>query len=376
MQQTPLKPAVYIIGAGPGDPDLLTVKAMKILAAADTILYADSLIPNQILQDVRPDAELIHTSSKTLEEIVLLMIQRVKEKRSVVRLHSGDLSLYSAVREQIQALSEAEIPFELIPGISVFQAAAAKLDAELTVPGLVQTIILTRISGNASAVPEAEELASLAAHQASLCLYLAARHVESSQEKLLQHYPADTPVAICFRVGWEDEKIWLVPLEKMARVSRENDLIRTTLYIISPALKESQEHWTKVRSRLYHPEHSHLFRQKIDLAPSMPENNCEQQIITHLSAELCQQLEIFADREKIDRTEAIALILSDYFKIKNSTPLPTSKDEKEIIEDEPDEIIWEFLEPELKSDPFDPEMDEPDEILTGFMEYADEENKA
>jgi precorrin-4/cobalt-precorrin-4 C11-methyltransferase len=262
MRQTPLKPAVYIIGAGPGDPDLLTVKAVKILAAADTIFYADSLVPKQILQNIRPDAELICTSSKTLEEIVPLMIQRVKEKRSVVRLHSGDLSLYSAVSEQIQALTEAEIPFELIPGISAFQAAAAKLDAELTVPGLVQTIILTRISGSASAVPEAEELASLAAHQASLCLYLAARHVESSQAKLLQHYPADTPVAICFRVGWEDEKMWLVPLEKMTQVSRENNLIRTTLYIISPALKKSQQDCNKVRSRLYHPEHSHLFRQK------------------------------------------------------------------------------------------------------------------
>jgi precorrin-4/cobalt-precorrin-4 C11-methyltransferase len=272
MQQNFLKPAVYIIGAGPGDPDLLTVKASKILAAADTILYADSLVPKQILQNVRPDAELIRTGSKTLEEILPLMIQRVRENRSVVRLHSGDLTLYSAVREQIQALAEAEIPFELIPGISAFQAAAAKLDAELTVPGLVQTIILTRISGSASAVPESEELASLASHQASLCLYLAARHVESAQEKLLRHYPKDTPVAVCFRVGWEDEQIWVVPLEKMAEVSRENDLIRTTLYLISPVLRDPQKHWTQERSRLYHPEHSHLFRRKIQKPKlSLPE---------------------------------------------------------------------------------------------------------
>jgi precorrin-4/cobalt-precorrin-4 C11-methyltransferase len=252
-----LKPAVYIIGAGPGDPDLLTVKAMKILAAADTIFYADSLVPKQILQDVRSDAELIRTGSKTLEEIVPLMIQRVRENRSVARLHSGDLSLYSAVGEQIRSLAEANIPFELIPGISAFQAAAAKLNAELTVPDLVQTIILTRISGSASAVPETEELASLAAHRASLCLYLAARHIDTAQAKLMQHYPADTPVAICFRVGWEDERICLVPLEKMAEITKENNLIRTTLYLISPALKESQD---KTRSRLYHPEHFHLFR--------------------------------------------------------------------------------------------------------------------
>jgi hypothetical protein len=107
----------------------------------------------------------------------------------------------------------------------------------------------------------------------------------------------------------------------------------------------------------------------------MPENNNEQQIITYLSAELCQQLQVFADRKNIDRTEAIALILSDFFKIHNSTSLPVSEDEAKIIEDEPDEIIWDFLEPEFKNEPFDPEMDEPDEILTGFMEYVDEENK-
>ncbi len=252
----PLKPAVYIIGAGPGDPELLTIKAQRIISQADVILYADSLVPKQILQDVRDDAELIPTGNKTLEEIVPLAIARVKSNLAVVRLHSGDLTLYSAIGEQIQAFKAANVPIELIPGISAFQAAAAKLEAELTIPELVQTIILTRISGKASAVPEAEELASLAAHQASLCLYLAARHIETAQEQLLQHYPADTPVAICFRVGWQDEKIWLVSLEEMAAVTRDNSLIRTTLYLISPALKPV----VTTRSRLYHPQHSHLFR--------------------------------------------------------------------------------------------------------------------
>ncbi len=258
MTQTNLKPAVYFIGAGPGDPDLLTLKAYKILSQADAILYADSLVPRQILRDVRADAQLIPTGNKVLEEILPLMIEKVRNNQVVVRLHSGDLTLYSAIYEQIKALNIAEIPFELIPGISAFQAAAAKLGVELTVPDLVQTIILTRISGAASAVPESEELASLAAHKASLCLYLAARHVEKAQAKLLEHYAPDTPVAICFRVGWEDEKIVVVPLEKMAFVTRTEDLIRTTLYLISPALTASQS----VRSQLYHPEHSHLFRPK------------------------------------------------------------------------------------------------------------------
>jgi len=250
-----LKPAVYIVGAGPGDPDLLTIKAQKLLVAADVILFADSLVPQQILQLCRLDAEIIPTANKTLEEILPLMIERVRSHKSVIRLHSGDPSLYSAIHEQMQLLAAAEIPFEVIPGISAFQAAAAKLKVELTVPGVVQSIILTRISGKTE-VPALEELATLAAHQASLCLYLSARHVEDAQAKLLEHYPEDTPVAICFRLGWTDEKIWVVPLNQMAGCTNQEKLIRTTLYIISPALNQATG-----RSRLYHPEHSHLFRQ-------------------------------------------------------------------------------------------------------------------
>jgi precorrin-4/cobalt-precorrin-4 C11-methyltransferase len=251
-----LKPSVYIVGAGPGDPELLTIKAQKLLVASDVVLFADSLVPEQILQLCRKDAEIIPTADKILEEIVQIMIERVRSQKSVVRLHSGDTSLYSAIYEQMRLLAEAEIPFEVVPGISAFQAAAAKLKAELTVPNVVQTIILTRVSGN-TAVPETEELAALAAHQASLCLYLSARHVELAQAKLLEHYPADTPVAICFRLGWSDEKIRVVPLHQMASCTNQENLVRTTLYVISPALSHATG---EARSRLYHPQHSHLFR--------------------------------------------------------------------------------------------------------------------
>lgn len=249
-----LSPCVYLVGAGPGDPELLTVKAQRLLTQADVILFADSLVPRQILQMVRTDAEVIRTAHKTLEEILPIMIDRVRSGRSVVRLQSGDPSLYSAIHEQMQVLAEAGVPFEVIPGISAFQAAAARLQVELTIPGGVQTIILTRISGRTE-VPESEELAALAAHQASLCLYLSARHVESAQAKLLQHYPPDTPVAICFRLGWPDEQVQVVPLSEMATVTQRDHLIRTTLYLISPALNAPA-----ARSRLYHPEHDHLFR--------------------------------------------------------------------------------------------------------------------
>ncbi|GAB4434888.1 MAG: precorrin-4 C(11)-methyltransferase [Cyanobacteria bacterium J069] len=256
----PLKPAVYIVGAGPGDPELLTLKAYRLLAQADVILVADSLVPQQVLQGVRSDAEIVRTANKTLEDMLPLMIDRVRSRKSVVRLHSGDPSLYSAIHEQMQLLAAADIPFEVIPGISAFQAAAARLKVELTLPGLVQTIILTRISGRTQ-VPDAEDLASLAAHKASLCLYLSARHVEPAQAQLMAHYAPDTPVAICFRLGWPDEQIWLTPLSQMAATTQEKDLIRTTLYVISPALAAAGEPFeTSVRSRLYNPEHDHLFR--------------------------------------------------------------------------------------------------------------------
>jgi len=253
-----MKSAVYFIGAGPGDPDLLTLKAYKILQEADVIFYADSLLPKQILRDVKSSAELITTANKTLEIIIPLMIEKVKQGLMVVRLQSGDLCLYSAIHEQMKLLGEANIPFELIPGISAYQAASAKISAELTIPELVQTIILTRISGNASPMPDKEELRGLASHQASLCLYLAARHAQKAQTELLQHYPSDTPVAICYRVSWEDEKILIVPLTEMASTTKEHNLIRTTMYIISPALKKLSD--SQFRSQLYHPLHQHLFR--------------------------------------------------------------------------------------------------------------------
>lgn len=255
-ETVPMMPAVYIVGAGPGDPALLTLRAQTLLQQADVVLYANSLVPPAVLTMAHPNAEKVGTAHMTLEALLPLMIERVRSGQSVVRLHSGDPSLYSAIHEQIQALRAAAIPVEVVPGISAFQAAAARLQAELTIPELVQTIILTRISGRTQ-VPPSEELAALAAHQASLCLYLSARHAATAQAQLLEHYSADTPVAICFRVGWPDEKIRLVPLSQMAAITEQEDLIRTTLYIVSPALLADP-----ARSRLYNPSHDHLFRPK------------------------------------------------------------------------------------------------------------------
>jgi precorrin-4/cobalt-precorrin-4 C11-methyltransferase len=259
-----IKP-VYIVGAGPGDPELITVKGRNLLAQADVVIYTNSLIPREVLVHCKQSAEKIPTAAKTLKVIAGLAIAAAKKGKLVVRLHDGDPSLYGAIHEQMRLLSEAKIPFEIIPGISAYQLAAARLGTELTIPGLVQTIILTRISGRTQ-VPDTEELSSLAAHQASLCLYLSARHVENAQSKLLAHYPSNTTVAVCYRLGWEDEKIIVTSLRNMAGVSRGEDLERTTLYMISPALNHLRQDGANddARSQLYNPSHDHLFRPKAE----------------------------------------------------------------------------------------------------------------
>ncbi len=258
MKQEIMQKPVYILGAGPGDPDLITVKGRDLLAQADVVVYANSLIPETMLKVCRADAEIIPTASKTLEQILEILIDRVRSQKLVVRLHDGDPSLYGAIHEQIAGLAAANISVEIIPGVSAFQLAAARLQIELTVPELVQTIILTRISGRTQ-VPKAEDLASLAAHQATLCLYLSASHVVDAQTQLLIHYPPDTPVAICFHLGWQDEKILTVPLTEMAAISKSENLIRSTLYIISPALRTALKARTG-RSQLYSSSHNHIFR--------------------------------------------------------------------------------------------------------------------
>lgn len=182
------------------------------------------------------------------------MIDRAGAGKNVVRLHDGDPCLYGALSEQICGLAEAGIEVEVVPGISAYQATASALKAELTIPGLVQTIVLSRTGGR-TGVPEREELRHLASLRASLCLYLSARHVDEVQATLLEHYPADTPVAIGYRVSWPDQWLNLVPLDQMAKITHQRNLIRTTLYVVSPAFGSTTQ-----RSKLYSPDHDHLFR--------------------------------------------------------------------------------------------------------------------
>nr|WP_228008827.1 precorrin-4 C(11)-methyltransferase [Cyanobium sp. LEGE 06113] len=248
-------PRVSIVGAGPGAVDLLTLRALRAIEQAEVLVWTDSLVSPEIAALAPEGCERIRTSTLTLEQVMALVQERAAAGKQVVRLHDGDPCLYGALHEQICRLADAELAVEVVPGLSAYQATAAALQQELTIPGLVQTIVLGRAGGR-TGVPEKESLGRLAALGASLCLYLSARHVQEVQQELLQHYPPDTPVAIGYRVSWPDQWLQVVPLTAMAQASEERGLIRTTLYVVSPALAASAE----ARSKLYSASHHHLFR--------------------------------------------------------------------------------------------------------------------
>ncbi|MFM7170583.1 MAG: precorrin-4 C(11)-methyltransferase [Cyanobium sp.] len=254
MGETSLPP-VQIVGAGPGAPDLLTLRAAAAIQQAQVLLWTDSLVNPRIAALAPPECERIGTSTLTLEEVMEALVQRARCGLRVVRLHDGDPCLYGALAEQITRLADEGLEVEVVPGLSAYQATAAALGSELTLPGVVQTIVLSRAGGR-TGMPERESLGRLAALGASLCLYLSARHVEEVERELLLHYSAETPVAIGYRVSWPDQWLQVVPLHQMAATSRERGLIRTTLYVVSPALAGPGQ----ARSLLYSAHHNHLFR--------------------------------------------------------------------------------------------------------------------
>ena len=247
---------ISFIGVGPGDPDLLTIKALKKIKSAEVIIWADSLIPAKIIDFSQKSSEKIQTSSLTLEKITSIMIEKFHEGKKVIRLHDGDPCLYGAIKEQIEILKQKKIGIEVIPGISAFQVTAALHEVELTIPDITQTIILTRADGR-TGMPEKESLKDLARHKSSLCLYLSARHVKKSQQTLLEFYPPETKVIVGYRVSWDDGWTSLIELKDMEKFTLEKNLIRTTIYIISPAIGNY-----KNRSNLYNPSYKHLFRNK------------------------------------------------------------------------------------------------------------------
>jgi precorrin-4 C11-methyltransferase len=260
---------IVFVGAGPGDPELITLKAQRILRQAEVVIFAGSLIPEAMLRHAPGTAVLHNSAYLTLEQVMEIMLKSARAGQRVVRLHSGDTSIYSAIHEQIAILEKEQIDFEVVPGISSFQAAAAALKCELTLPEKVQTIILTRGEGN-TPMPARESLTHLAQHQATLCIYLSARLVERVQADLLTAYPPETPVAIANRVSWPDERIIVTRLDQLALKMREHGFVRTTLILVGAALGGGQE-----RSRLYDDHHGHIFRKRTASAgaPRKPEED-------------------------------------------------------------------------------------------------------
>jgi len=248
------KGIVYFVGAGPGDPELITVKGQRLLQRADLVLYAGSLVNPALLQVVRKGVPCIDTAGLTLEEIVEFIKDGVNAGKLVVRLHSGDPALYGALQEQLDLLEEAGVPYEIVPGVSSFLAAAALLGRELTVPGGTQTVILTRQEGR-TPVPAAESLPELARHRATICLFLSVHLLSEVVRGLKAGYPQETPVAVVERASWPDARVILGTLGDIEQRAEAAGIRRTALIFVGDFLAVKGR-----RSLLYDPGFSHGFR--------------------------------------------------------------------------------------------------------------------
>lgn len=227
---------VHFIGAGPGAPDLLTLRAARLLGEADVCLYAGSLVPPEVLDHCRADAELVDTRQMRLDAIVELMIDAARAGQTVARLHSGDVSLYSAVAEQARRLDAAGVDYELVPGVPAFAAAAAALGTELTVPGVGQSLLITRVSTLSSDMPPGEELERLAATGVTLALHLAAHRAEQVVAALLPHYGPDAPVAVVAFASRPNEQVVRCRLADLAAAVSDAGIVRTAVIFVGRVL--------------------------------------------------------------------------------------------------------------------------------------------
>ncbi|QTH58832.1 precorrin-4 C(11)-methyltransferase [Corynebacterium hindlerae] len=230
---------VYFIGAGPGAADLLTIRADKLIRSCPVCLYAGSIVPQEVLANVPADAEVINTARMPLDEITAILQRAHEEGKDVARLQSGDPSVYSALAEQARRLVELEIDYEIVPGVPSFAAAAASLGHELTVPTVGQTVILTRVSGRASAMPEGEDLVTLGQSQATLCIHLAAHDIDRVVSELVPNYGSDCPVAIVAFASRPEEQILRGTLSDIAEQVKEAGISRTAMIIVGKVLGAS-----------------------------------------------------------------------------------------------------------------------------------------
>ena len=247
---------VYIVGAGAGDPELITVKGQKLLQKADVIIYAGSLVNPALLGFAKEGAEIHDSASMTLPEVIETIEKAVAKDLMVVRLHTGDPSIYGAIQEQMDALKKKGIDFEVVPGVSSFLATAAALKQEYTLPGISQTVIITRNEGR-TPVPEREKLRSLAAHQATMCIFLSITMLADVVKELMEGgYAPSTPIAIVQRASWPEQKIVRATLETIVAEIADKGIDRTAMIVVSRCLDADYE-----LSRLYAPEFSHMFRE-------------------------------------------------------------------------------------------------------------------
>ncbi|MBI5894116.1 MAG: precorrin-4 C(11)-methyltransferase [Deltaproteobacteria bacterium] len=251
---------VFFVGSGPGDPELITVKGKGLLENADVIVYAGSLVKEKVLQYARHNAKIFNSASMTLNEIMRVVVNAAKAGKKVVRLHTGDPTLYSALREQADVLEKRGIPYEVIPGVSSAFASAASLKKELTMPEITQTVIFTRLEGN-TAVPEKERLSELAKHQATICIFLSVGMIDKVVEELKQGYADDTPAAVVYRATWEDEKIVKGTLKNIAQKIKKAKIKKHAMIIFGETIGEGQKAEGK-RSKLYDKDFEHGYRKK------------------------------------------------------------------------------------------------------------------
>lgn len=247
---------VHFISAGPGAPDLITLRARDRIAACPVCLYAGSLVPEEVLAHAPADARLINSAPMTLDAIVEVFLEARANGQDVARLHSGDLSVYSALSEQVRQLEELGIDYTITPGVPAFSAAAATLGRELTVPEIAQSVVLTRTPGRASAMPEAERLEAFAATGATLAIHLSLHRLDDVVAELLPYYGAECPAAVVQRASWPDEQVITGCLETLAERAAVLTERRTALILVGPALAPGNFR----DSALYDPAHVRRFR--------------------------------------------------------------------------------------------------------------------
>lgn len=229
---------VYFVGAGPGAVDLITVRGRDLIARADLIVYAGSLVNPQLLEYAKEECKIYNSATMTLEEVMDVMIPATKKGKCVIRLHTGDPSIYGAIREQMDALIEAEIPFETCPGVSAAFGAASSLNLEYTLPDVSQSLILTRMEGRTK-VPPKEQIEQFAAHQSTMAIYLSAGMLDELTERLIAGgYDAKTPAAIVYKATWPDEEKYICLLRDLPEVARIHQITKTALVLVGPVIAQ------------------------------------------------------------------------------------------------------------------------------------------